>query len=454
MKPRLFRFILIFLAAAAVVVVVLTLVNRADKSAQALPIDTYLVTRGALVEQVTGTGSFKPDEAATIAARVSGQVVQIPVEEGEKVDAGQVVMRIDSSDYRLAVDQARSALETTRRTVRQSLVTLRASYRSTLTSYEQAKRAYDKNRELYAAKAISGDELKASEDGSTTASVALQSAREQLNLRLGEPLGSQPNLDASDDEATVEASPEVVQAMVSLKTAQENLDKCTVRSPMNGTVTSILPSVGDLVAQNAVLVKIEDLSTMLAEVQIDEVDIGKLSLGNDAEVTSDSLIGQTVHGRVKSIAPTITTAGSTRVSTVKISLTTAGMQLRSGASCSVKITTRTKADVLNIPITAFFSRGGGERVYVLSPIEEQAHSGAQGHGSAGDGAEASGGSTGGAERSGKPQVYRLVEKTITTGISTINSIEVTSGLAKGEIVANGSLPQLRAGMFVTPKETL
>ena len=258
-----------------------------------------------------------------------------------------------------------------------------------------------------------------------------------MNLRLGNPLGSEPSLDTSADASVVEASPEVAQAKVSLESAQENLDKCTVRAPLSGTVTAVTPTVGDLVTQNSPLIRIEDLSAMRAEVQIDEVDIGKLSVGNSAEITSDSLIGTTLSGKVVSIAPTITSAGSTRVSTVKVSILGpaggAELPLRSGASCSVKITTQTKKDVLNIPLTAFVSRAGEERSFVLAPVDTAA---------------------GKKQDTGKPQVYRLEEKTIKTGISTINSIEVTSGLTAGEIIANGTLNQLRVGMLVTPKEKL
>lgn len=433
MKSRVPRILLIFFAVAAAAAVAFTLINRSNKASQALPVSTYTVARGSLVEQITGTGSFKPADEATIAARVSGQVTAIPVEAGDRVTKGAVVLQIDPSDYRLAVEQAKSSLDSTRRNVRQSIVTLRAAYRSALTARDQAQRAYEKNKELYAGKAISGDTLKASEDSFTTAAVNLQSAREQLNLRLGNALGSEPSLDTSADAAVVEASPEVAQAKVSLESAQENLDKCTVRAPLSGTVTAVTPTVGDLVTQNSPLIKIEDLSAMRAEVQIDEVDIGKLSVGNSAEITSDSLIGTTLSGRVVSIAPTITSAGSTRVSTVKVSITGSELPLRSGASCSVKITTQTKKDVLNIPLTAFVSRAGEERSFVLVPLDEAA---------------------GAKQDSTKPRVYRLKEKTIKTGISTINSIEVTSGLAGGEIIANGTLNQLRAGMLVTPKEKL
>lgn len=427
MKKHAVRVVLIIAAVAAVSGVVLTLVNRANKAGQALPIETYTVKRGVLVEHITGTGTFKPLLDATVTARVAGQVASIAVEEGTRRTAGGPLLQLDSSDYRLAVDQARSALETARRTVRLSIVTLRASYRSAATAYDQAARTSTKNRELFAGKAISGDELKASEDARATASVALQSAREQLNLRLSRPLAAEPLLESASDGPIVESSPEVVQASLSLRAALDNLDRCTVRSPIGGTVTSVLPRVGDLVQVNGPLVKVEDLSTMIAEVQIDEVDIDKLAVGNSAEITSDSLIGRTLKGRVLSIAPTITTMGSTRVSTVKISLDPTATTLRSGASCSVKITTRTKEDVVNIPITGFVTRGGRERVFVLLPLE-------------------------GRDRS--PAIYRLEERTITTGISTINSVEVASGLRAGEIIANGAMNRLRTGMLVTPKERL
>ncbi len=123
----------------------------------------------------------------------------------------------------------------------------------------------------------------------------------------------------------IEASPEVEQALLSLRSAQDNVTRCTVLSPAAGTVTKVQPSVGDMVSPNSPLVRVEDLGDMLAEIQVDEVDIGKIHVGQPAEITSDSLIGLTLRGIRETIAPTITSLGSTRVSLVDLRIDTAAI---------------------------------------------------------------------------------------------------------------------------------
>lgn len=427
-RRRALPFVLIFVAVAAVVAVVLTVINRQNPLNQALPVETHTVARSSLVEHVTGTGTFAAKDSSTVYPRVSGTVTAVLAAVGDEVAAGDPIIRIDSTDYRLAVEQTQSALENTQRTVRQSLVTLRAQYRSSQTTFEQADRQYRKNQQLYNAKAISEDDLKQSENAFNTAQVSLQSAKEQLNLRLGMPLSADPILDSSKDDQIVAAAPEVVQARVNLDTARSNLDKCTVRAPISGTITRLVPSVGDLASPNAAVADVQTISSMLAKVQIDEVDIGKLSVGNEADVESDSLLGETLKGKITSIDPTITTTGSTRVTTVRIELDNPPSNLRVGASCSVNITTRTRTNVLSIPITAFVTKDGVDSVFRLVKTERQEQNG--------------------------PTVYRLEQVPITTGISTVDSIEVQKGLSEGDVIASANLNQLREGMLVVRKSEL
>lgn len=436
-RRRIFPFILLFAGIVVVTVVVLTVLNRRNPFNQAMPVETYTVTRSSLVEHVTGTGTFEARDSSTVYPRVSGTVKSVLVAVGDRVRAGDPLITIDASDYALALEQAQSALENTRRSVRQSLVTLRAQYRSASTSFDQANRQYTKNQQLFAAKAISEDDLKQSQNAYDTAQVSLQSAREQLNLRLGQPLGADPILDSSKDEQIVATAPEVVQARVSVDTAQNNLNKCTVRAPINGTVTKVVPSVGDLASPSVAVAEVQTISSMVAKAQIDEVDIGKLSVGNSADVTSDSLLGETLHGTITQIDPTIDSTGSTRVTTVTIELNSPpegsgqndpGAKLRVGASCSVNITTRTRENVLSIPITAFETKNGVDSVLRLAKLPTQ--------------------------EPGRPSLYRLLQVTITTGISTVDSIEVQSGLSEGDLIATGNLNQLRGGMTVVAKGKL
>ena len=428
MKKRVWLVVLVSLVVLAAAAVVLNLTLRGSRYETAIAVRAHVVARGRLEDRVSGNGSFTPRTSITAVAQVSGEVETVAVREGERVGAGQLLVRLRDDDYVLARDKARASLDSARRGVAQSLVTLRGQYRSAAAALADAARALEQNKELYAAKSISEEALQRSQSASDSAGLGLQAAVEQLNLRSGRDLDAEPVLDASRDASIIERSPEVEQALLAVRSAEDSIRKCTVVSPIAGTVTMVKPSVGDLAAASTPLARVETLDDMLAEIQVDEVDVGKIHDGQAVEVTSDSLIGTTLVGAVESIAPTITTVGATRVSLVQVRITgTAGggtrPVLRAGASCSARIRASIRQDVLLVPLSGFATEESQSYAFVLSP-------------------------TGRTNRAGA-EVFSLARREIRTGASDITDVEVVEGLAEGERIAIGSLKLLRDGVLVT-----
>ena len=205
MKKRTWLVVIVSLLVMAAAVVVLNLTLRGSRYETAVAVRAHAVARGRLEDRVSGNGSFKPRTSITVAAQVSGEVKAVAVREGDRVDAGAVLVRLRDDDYVLARDKARAALESARRGVAQSLVTLRSQYRAAAASLADAKVALDRNRELAATKSISEDTLQRSQSAYDAAELNAQSLREQLALRLGAPPSAEPQLDASRDAAVVEA---------------------------------------------------------------------------------------------------------------------------------------------------------------------------------------------------------------------------------------------------------
>lgn len=428
MKRRTILYVIIAILVLIVVVVVLNFTLRGNRYDTAIPIRTYTVEKGTLEDRVSGNGTFKPETAVIVTAQVSGEVEAVKTAEGDVVAKGALLISLRDDDYRLTAQRMRAALDSSRTAIRQSLVTLRAQYRSAASALTDAQRTYANNKDLYDAKSISEDVYQRSQDALSNAEVSLQSVKEQLNLRCGLPLDADPPLTSENDASIVEGTPEVEQARISLQSAEDSVRKCSITAPIAGTVTDVRPSVGDLVAPSAPLVRLETLSHMLAEIQIDEVDIGKIRVGQTADITSDSLIGQTIKGVVDVIAPTVTSLGSTRVSLVDVRLlpVSGGAIIRSGASCTAKISTSIKQGVLLVPLTGFITEENTSYVYALSP-------------------------TGHTNASGSP-VYLLTRKKIETGVSDVNYVEATSGLAEGEMIVTGSLNLVRDGIMVTVRK--
>jgi len=430
MKRRTALYVIGAILVLVIAVVVLNMTLRGSRYETAIPIRAAAVSRGTLEDRVSGNGTFKPKASITVTAQVSAEVAVILVAKNRLVRAGDVLLTLRSDDYALAADKTKSALASARRGVRQSLVTLRAQYRGAAAALADAQRTMDKNRELISSKSISDETLQKSSDALDSAGVNWQSAREQLDLRCDLPLSADPPLDSSEDEAIVESSPEVEQALLSQRAAQDDVHKCTVTSPIAGIVTDVKLSEGDMANPSTPLVSVESRGDMLAEIQIDEVDIGKIQLGQAAEITSDSLIGLAIRGTVDMISPTVMTLGSTRVSLVDVRIDKESLRgpsgvasLRSGASCTAHITTSLLKGVLLIPLSSFITEDNVAAVYHLTPVGKKNAAGAD--------------------------VYQLSKRSITTGTSDINNMEASSGLTDGDRIAVGNLKLLRDGILVT-----
>ena len=426
MKKRAFLYIFLIIAVLAVVVVVLNLTFRRDRYDTAIPVRTYSVGRGSLEDLVTGNGSFKPGQSANVAAQVTGEVSSVWVKGGDEVRKGSLLIRLKEDEYLASYEKLQSSLEVTRRNIRQTLVTLRAQYRSAAANLTEAERTFNKNKELLSSKTISEDVYLKTESAYNSALVNEQSAREQLNLRCDLPLDAEPLLTSEKDEEIVENAPEVKQASLNLKSSEDSLAKCRITAPISGTVTMVQPIQGDFVAAGTPVVKIESLLDVIAEIQIDEVDIGKISVGQEAVITSDSIIGEELSGTVTAVAPTITSLGNTRISLVEIEIGPTTAQLKSGASCTVKITVDIKQNILTIPLSAFITEENSTFAYRLAALPE--------------------------ENSTENQVYRLEKTEIQTGSSNVSSIEILSGLSEDDLIVVGNLKLLRDGVYVTSKD--
>lgn len=455
-KHRVLKAAIVVLLIGTAAVSVLALTYRNNRRNRALLVGTYTVVPKAMEETVSGTGTFVPEISSTVYARVSGIASRVEVKAGDLVEAGAPLVELEREDFVRAVQQAESTYASAGRQVLQSLATLRAGYRNALTAHQQAERTYQRNLELFRIAALAEEALEQSRDALESAAVNLESAREQLNLRLGIAPGADPAAAGLTDNQVVDSAPEVIQAAVALETARANLARTRITAPHAGTVTQITPSAGDFVAPNSPVAKVERLDRMLARIQIDEVDIGKISVGQSAEITSDSILGRTLEGTVTEISPVVSQVGSTRVSAVEIMIEAEDDRLKSGASCTARITTRTRDDAIAIPLSAFITLDNIPYVYVLVPDDTENGTGLGAGGSdvkadGGSGARNGAGTSKDEPAAGEERLYTLERRRIETGIGTIDLVEVTSGLSEGDVIVQSGLEVLRGGMRVTAR---
>jgi HlyD family secretion protein len=335
--------------------------GKVDPSKEAAAVHIEKVQQGELVEYVTAPGQVQPKKKVTISAKVSARITELPHKKGETVTAGDpnaqppipasVLVRLDSKDLesQLRSTEAAMAAQAAQVEVEKSRIAAqKATVLGNAATLKQAQQDLERKKGLFESKDISQstfdlsqckyDEVKAQyESGQHT----LKSA--ELNLVV-----MQHTLEAAD--ARVEQ-------------AKEALTYTTITSPMDGVVTRVNAEVGEVVIfgtmnnPGTVIMEVADLSKMLLMAQVDEIDIGKIKVGQKASVRVQAFNKQEFKGTVDSIALTNKTSQTGgKYFEAEILLENNGVQLYSGLTADVDIEAQRHADVLKVPSQAVLGR--------------------------------------------------------------------------------------------------
>jgi HlyD family secretion protein len=166
-------------------------------------------------------------------------------------------------------------------------------------------------------------------------------------------------------DATGTALLQLKQAQLAVRSAQENLDAARLTAPFDGTVTEVTGMVGDQVSPGTSAFRVDDLSRLLVDVQVSEVDINNVTVGQPATVTFDAVLGGEYHGKVVDVARVGTTVQSVVNFNVTVELTDPDAKVKPGMTASVTITVQSLDNVLLVPNRAVHLVNGQRIVYVL-----------------------------------------------------------------------------------------
>ena len=291
------------------------------------------VTPRDLVSAVTASGKIEPQTSVDISADITGRIIRIAVEEGDRVTKGQFLLQIDPAQYQAAVSRAEGVVSSTQAT----LLQVRANR-------DQAERAWKRAEQLTKL----GPNL--------IAPAAAEEARTALDVA----------------EATYQATrAQLDQSRASLQEAKDNLAKTRLVSPISGRVVRLAVEEGEVAVpgtfsrETGLLLTVADLSVILAKVQVDETDVVRLTQGDSVEVTIDAYPDSAFMGRVTRISQsakltnTQTASGSNDRAVdfdVEIRLDAPPENVRPDLSCTARIVTDTRENVLSIPIIALTVR--------------------------------------------------------------------------------------------------
>jgi multidrug resistance efflux pump len=425
-KKRTGKKALVVFATAGALTVACAAYFVATRSGSSVPeIEAYTVTAGTVEREVSANGVIGARDAETLVSQASGAVVKLPVKKGDAVVPGQLIALLDRERILAQEKEAAAALAAARRGVRVDLLRLRTSYVQAKAEWEQADRDYATAKELADSGSVSEAELTRAADRRTVAANGLTAARQSLNLREGRPKDDPQTAAAPPDDRIVEESEEVRQAVAQLEAADSALRQTEIRCTIAGVVTELPVEAGSVVAPGVKVAVVADPRRLEVTSNIDEVDIGYVSAGQQARIESDVFLDRQLSGRVTEIAPSIARVGDARVCEITVGFDDPGRLAKIGASCSIYITVARRENVPVLPLELYLQEG--KKKYVFKLVKEGA----------------------------VPGEYALRKTEIETGVLGLDKIEVVRGLGLGDRIARGQLKSFRDGqkVKVTPEET-
>jgi HlyD family secretion protein len=371
-----------------------------------------------IIQSVSASGKIYPETEVKIKPDVSGEIVELLIQEGDSVAKGQLLIRINPSIYNSVVTQAEASMNQTRAGVNNARE-LVAQAKAQMT---RAKTNFDRNKQLFTDKVISRMEYEQSE---------------------ADYLSAKANYEATAANVTG-GNYGVTGAQANLSQAVENLRRTNITAPTSGIISQLLVKKGERVVGTAQMdgtqiMTIANLGRMEVRVDVSETDITKVSIGDTSLIEVDAYRNKKIRGVVSKISVssvqmnsvTAATASADQVTNYTVHIliipeSYAGLRtemgkgnfpFKPGMSAGVEIQTSRESGILSVPINAVTTRDLADSLKKKNKsVETEAES--------------------------IRQVVFVYNKTtkaveirdVKTGIQDNEYIQITSGLKKGDVV--------------------
>lgn len=416
-------------------------------------VETGKVTRMDLASIVTASGEVKPRNYINIGTNAQGPapITAIYVKEGEHVRKGQLLAKLkaiqpsaDLTAQKAALNSAlanSAASEASLKAADDSIAVAQATVDHDRADLEQKKVDLKRAQDLYNAKLISSQDYEAKKAAHDLAQAVLQSSASKVSQARAQRAQAAAQLNASQIG--------IAQSRAMVARSSDILNEYEAIAPLDGVVTNLPVRVGETVvpgiqnSASSTIMTIADMSIITAEVNVDETDIVSVKVGEPADVTIDAIPNRTFKGHVIEIGDTAiirssgvaasqsqTSSQEAKDFKVTIALEIPESLVRPGLSCTAKITTATRQNVLAIPIQALTMRQR-KQLQTGKPGAQPQNEAAQ---------KAANEELQGVflVRGGKA-VFQKVD----TGITGATNIEILHGLQAGDQIVTGNYQAIR-----------
>ena len=327
-KKKLF----IFGGIGLLLVILLVVAFIGGNKEEIVSVQTEKVEKRTITQTVAATGKINPEFKVVINPEVTGEIIQLPVKEGDIVRKGDLLIRIKGDQY-VAQNERLEA----------NLQSAKANLKMREAELTKVELDYNRVKELHSKGLASDSELETSKSNYLSTKAAYQAA-----------------------EANV------AQSEASLKEIMDQISKTAIRSPIDGVVTKLNVELGERVfgagfSMGSDIMTVSDLRNIEAVVEVDENDVVLVSIGDTATIKVDAFKDQEFIGLVSEIGNSANTTGlGTQQEVVnfqvKIKLIDPKTSLRPGMSCTADIETETIENILSVPIQSVTTRSDAPKM--------------------------------------------------------------------------------------------
>lgn len=375
--------------------------GRPERADGPVAVQTVIAKTGTVDGLLTYTGTTRPKQQVALRAQVSGKVTELSVDVGDAIALGEVIAKLDGDLQTANFNEAQAELSALQAETAQEEVSIHEAQAAVVqaqATFDQARVDADRLRQLAAQGGISQQEAEAAELAAVNAEQAVLSAQAQVTAQ---------------QQAVAAAGDRISAQQAVLAQNQQQLSYADLRSPLAGVVLARQVEVGDYVESGATVLELGDLSDLKVTVQVSELNIEQLSVGQPARVQLDAFPGEgSIPGQIERIAPV---ADSTsRLVPVQVSIPNVGGRIGSGLLSRVQFSSGQQERVV-VPESALKMGAEGTAVFVIEGEGEQA---------------------------------KVIARSVRTGDRNQDRVEILSGLAPGDAFVVQSDRPLTSGQAV------
>lgn len=332
MKKKTLLIILVVVVVLIIALVVGKKLGLFGKTGNFKQVETTIVEKMNITETVSATGKIQPEIEVKLSSEVSGEIIELPIAEGQEVKKGDLLVKINPDLYQSSLQRSQASYQN-----------VKANLAQTEASLKQAKANYDRNKTLYDKGVISKSEWD---------NIVSQYEVAQANKQ--------------------SAYYNVQSAAASVNEAQDNLSRTTIYAPMSGTISKLDAELGERVVgtqqmAGTEILRVANLAEMEVEVEVNENDIVKVSVGDSAIVEVDAYLGKEFKGIVTEISNSAAddlTADQVTNFDVKVRILEESYQdllegksedyypFRPGMTATVDIITNKEENIIAVPISS------------------------------------------------------------------------------------------------------